>query len=332
MLLIVGTMLPAVARAGILADIIDAISISIHGNFAEADTISGTGNSQTMPLPKASLNPGQDTGGGDITVVDDSALVSDDGPSGSFSRPKNSTISTYVVREGDTLSGIAELFDVTPSTILWANDLSKGSALKPGQTLTILPVTGVKYTVSKNDTLASVAKKFSGDATEIANFNGLDNGVLVAGTEIIIPDGEIAAPAPTPVKKITVNGKKVATTIAAGYYSSPLKNYVRTQGVHGYNGIDMGAPAGTPIYAAAEGDVLIAKQGGYNGGYGSYVVIQHSNGSQTLYAHQTSVVANVGQHVVKGQLIGTVGNSGRVSGPTGYHLHFEIRNGPRNPF
>lgn len=332
MMIIIGALLPSTARAGIFADIISAVSNSIHGNVAEAESVSGAGNSQTMPLPKATLNPGQDTGGGDITIIDDSALVSDDGPSGSYSRPKNSTISTYVVREGDTVSGIAELFEVTPSTILWANDLTKGSKLKAGQVLTILPVTGVKYTIRKGDTLASVAKKFDGDVTEIVNYNSIEDGTLAVGTELIIPNGEITAPAPTPAKKISVGGKKVTTTISAGYYSSPLKSYVRTQGIHGYNGVDLAAPMGTSIYAAAEGDVIVAKQGGYNGGYGSYVVIQHDNGSQTLYAHQTTVVASVGQHVVKGQLIGTVGNSGRVSGPTGHHLHFEIRNGTRNPF
>lgn len=336
MMLIVGSMLPSVARAGTITDImmgvVDAISGSFHRNIAEAETVAGAGNSQTMPLPKGALNPGQDTGGGEITIVDDSALVADDGPSGSFSRPKNSTISTYVVREGDTLTGIAELFDVSPSTILWANELTKSSKLKPGQVLTILPVTGVKYTIRKGDTLATVAKKFDGDVTEIVAYNGIDNGTLVVGAEIIIPNGEIAAPAPTPAKKITINGTKVTATISAGYYSSPLKSYVKTQGIHGYNGVDLAAPIGTPIYASAEGDVIVAKQGGYNGGYGSYVVIQHANGSQTLYAHQTTVMTSVGAHVSKGQQIGTVGNSGRVSGPTGYHLHFEIRNGVRNPF
>ena len=342
MLLIVGTLLPAVARAGIVSDIIQAVSNSIRGNVAEAETVSGTGNVQNMQLPKSTLNGNStaDVGGGDITIVDDSALVSDEGPVGSISKPKNSTISTYVVREGDTLSGIATLFDVTPSTILWANDMTKKSALKPGQTLTILPVTGVKYTVRKGDTIASVAKKFDGDPSEIASYNGLDNGTLAVGEEVIIPNGEIAAPAPTPVsvavavKKAPVIGaivKTITSTISAGYFSSPLAHYIRTQGIHGYNGVDLADPAGTPILAAAEGDVIVANEGGYNGGYGNYVVIQHDNGSQTLYSHATQVLVRVGQHVSRGQEIATVGHSGRVSGPTGNHLHFEVRNGGRNP-
>jgi murein DD-endopeptidase MepM/ murein hydrolase activator NlpD len=73
----------------------------------------------------------------------------------------------------------------------------------------------------------------------------------------------------------------------------------------------------------------VGASGAWNGGYGNYVVIQHGNGSQTLYAHQSKIIVGVGEHVVQGQVIGYVGNTGRSTGP---HLHFEVRNGPRNPF
>jgi murein DD-endopeptidase MepM/ murein hydrolase activator NlpD len=85
---------------------------------------------------------------------------------------------------------------------------------------------------------------------------------------------------------------------------------------------------GAPIFAAATGDVVVARQGGYNGGYGNYVVIQHGNGTQTLYGHMQSVSVSPGDHVVQGQTIGYLGNTGRSTGP---HLHFEVR-GARNPF
>ncbi|MFA7310107.1 MAG: M23 family metallopeptidase, partial [Candidatus Paceibacterota bacterium] len=114
-----------------------------------------------------------------------------------------------------------------------------------------------------------------------------------------------------------------------GYYMAPLSRYTETQGIHGYNGVDLAAPVGTPIMASANGDVIIAKAGGYNGGYGSYVVISHGNGSQTLYAHMSKVSTYDGAHVVQGQVIGYVGSTGKS---TGAHVHFEIRNGIRNPF
>lgn len=279
------------------------------------------------------IDPSGSVGGGDITVVDSSALMPEEGPAGTIAdieKPKNGTISTYMVREGDTLSGIAKLFNVTSNTILWANDLSKGSKLQVGQALTILPITSVRHTVKKGDTLASVAKRYSADATEIANYNGIDDGALEIGAQILVPNGEVAAPLPsaTSTKKPAVAATR-GTAGQIGYYLSPLARYVRTQGVHGYNGIDMGAPIGTPIVASAEGDVIIAKQGGYNGGYGSYVVIQHANGSQTLYSHMSSVSTYDGKHVAQGEMIGAVGQTGRATGP---HLHFEIRNGIRNPF
>lgn len=303
--------------------------------MAEADTVTSSGNLQTMALPRAAKNidPTAARGGGDIVIVDDSALVPEEGPSGTIAdieKPKNSTISVYVVKPGDTLSTIATMFDVSPNTILWANDLPKGSALKVGQQLTILPVTGVRYTVKSGDTVASVAKKFKGSDEEIMAFNGLESNKLAAGTVIIIPDGEVAAPAPTKTPGKTVTASiKYGTAATIGYYMAPLAVYIETQGIHGYNGVDLAAKVGTPIMASAAGEVVVAKASGYNGGYGGYVVIQHANGSQTLYGHMSSVSTYVGATVAQGQVIGAVGSTGKSTGP---HLHFEIRNGIRNPF
>lgn len=354
LLLVIGAMVPAIARASMLSTILAAIKIS----RAQADeTAQDTGNVQTMALltPATNLDPSPARGGGDITIVDGSALVPEEGPSGTIAdieKPKNSTISRYVVRPGDSLSSIAKLFDVTPNTVLWANDLSSASQLKVGQELIILPVTGLKYTVKKGDTLASIAKKTGSDATEIANFNGLD-GALAAGTEIIIPDGEVPSStgAKSPRSGVLVksgvrasgsvipfannprepahNVGPVGSASQIAYYTAPLTHYIQTQGIHGYNAVDLAAPAGTPILAAADGTVTIAKAGGWNGGYGSYVVITHGNGSQTLYSHMSRVATYDGARVVRGQVIGYVGSTGSSTGP---HVHFEIRNGIRNPF
>ncbi len=103
---------------------------------------------------------------------------------------------------------------------------------------------------------------------------------------------------------------------------------MRTQGIHGYNGVDLGASVGAPVRAAAGGTVMLSRSGGYNGGYGNYIVIKHPNGSQTLYAHLSSNAVAAGQVVTQGQTIGAVGNTGRSTGP---HLHFEVRGG-KNPF
>ncbi len=305
------------------------------------------------------INPAPARGGGDITIVDSSAVVPEEGPSGTIAdieKPENGTISTYIVQPGDTVASVADMFSVSQGTILAANNLKKGSALQAGQKLVILPVTGIPYTVKKGDTLASIATRFGGDATEISNYNGVDDSTLAAGQEIIIPNGEVPASAAvvkTSTKSTSVKSKPAArsssrpglfannpaepahnvgapgTAAQIAYYIAPLSHYLRTQGIHGYNAVDLAAPAGTPIMAAATGDVVVAREGGWNGGYGSYVVISHGNGSQTLYAHMSKVAAYDGEHVVQGQVIGYVGETGEATGP---HVHFEIRNGIQNPF
>lgn len=292
------------------------------------------GNLQTMDLlrPAMNLDPAPAEGGGDI-VITDAALQPQEGPAGTIAdivKPKNAMISIHIVREGETLSEIAAMYEVTANTILWANDIPRASSIRVGQELTILPITGVRYTVKKGDTLSSIARRFGADADEVANFNGLDGASLAVGREILIPNGEVAAPAAPKATASRASGAPatITATVSAGYFSSPLSGYTKTQGIHGYNGVDLAAPNGTPVMAAAAGEVIVAKGSGYNGGYGEYVVIKHDNGTQTLYAHASSVIVSMGQRVQQGQVIAYVGNTGRS---TGAHLHFEVRGG-KNPF
>ena len=94
-----------------------------------------------------------------VPVVEGDALVSSTGPMGTselLAKPTSDQISIYVVREGDTLSQIAEMFNVTVNTIKWGNDLSSNT-LKVGDTLVILPISGVKHVVIKGDTITSLA-------------------------------------------------------------------------------------------------------------------------------------------------------------------------------
>ncbi|NBD74236.1 peptidoglycan DD-metalloendopeptidase family protein [Patescibacteria group bacterium] len=298
--------------------------------------VAGAHNSQTMPLLRAARHqdPNPARGGGDVTVVEGSALAAattplDAGEEYEATTADPGAISLYIVREGDTLSQIAEMFDVSINTIRWANDLSASEAIQPGGTLTILPISGVQHEVEEGDTLSTLAEAYGGDINEIRQFNGLAATETIApGDTITIPGGELAESAPASAQQSFASASSPAPArTTQGYFTHPLPGGQRTQGLHGYNGVDYAAPVGTPIVAAARGEVIVARGAGWNGGYGNYMVIDHPNGTQTLYSH-LSGLAVWGGSVVAGQVIGYVGNTGRSTGP---HLHFEVR-GAANPF
>jgi murein DD-endopeptidase MepM/ murein hydrolase activator NlpD len=92
-------------------------------------------------------------------------------------------------------------------------------------------------------------------------------------------------------------------------------------------GVDIGAPTGTPVRATADGIVIYAQ---VESGYGKLIRVDHGNGMQTYYAHLSKFYVNVGQDVRRGEVIGEVGSTGRVTAP---HLHYEVRMGgaPMNP-
>ena len=290
-----------------------------------------------LPLLEAAVHsdPNPDKWSGEIALSEGSALVPTGGPEGTAtvykeSRASNGEISLYIVREGDSLSQIASMFGVSVNTVLWANNLKSAKDIHEGDELLILPVTGLRYTIAKGDTLQSIAKKYDADKEEIATFNGLEsNASLAVGNTIIIPGGNLAAPKSTPTKSSSSGSVAKSTSLPAisGYFANPVPGARLTQGIHGYNGVDLGAPAGTPVYAAAGGSIIVARGSGYNGGYGTYLVVSHSNGTQTLYAHLSSLAVSGGS-VAQGDLIGYVGSTGRS---TGNHLHFEVR-GATNPF
>lgn len=272
-------------------------------------------------------DPQAATGGGDV-IVDAGSLVSHGvaGPDDMEESVSSGEISVYTVRSGDTPSQIAEMYDVSVNTIYWANDIENG-VIQPGETLVILPITGVRHVVKDGETLSTIAKKYDGDLEEILDYNQLASvDDLSVGDTVVVPNGEAQS---TPKRVATAKPTSVSGNVSSGGgFSHPVPGARRTQGIHGYNAVDLAAPAGTSIRAAAAGEVIISKSSGWNGGYGRYIVIRHANGSQTLYAHNSSNSVGVGAYVAQGQTIGYVGSSGKSTGP---HVHFEVR-GARNPF
>lgn len=337
------TALPLYAHAGIFTDILDFFSGS---ESAEASLISSPmiQELEATEPPESALEQKNEPSAGikqetsGLVFSQESALMAPSNPLGRIEDANGGSdlIFLYTVREGDTLSSIGKSFGVSVNTILWANELKSSRAIKAGDKLVILPVSGVQHEVKKGETIASIAKKYNinkDGEEDILAFNGLMPGEpLEIGSEIIIPDGElqiqIAAPsrAPSYLSRLPE---------IFGYFMRPVlggtnprwKNKNNPQGLHGNNGVDISIACGTPIVASASGTVIVARSSGWNGGYGKYVVLAHPNGTQTLYGHNSKIFVSVGQSVVQGQHIANIGSTGRS---TGCHVHFEVR-GAKNP-
>lgn len=275
--------------------------------------------------------------------------------SASAPRPARTGVETYVVKAGDTLGSIARDNAVDVGTILWANNLSERQYIRPGDTLRILPVSGVAITIRKGDTLAAIADRYNGTVDEIIKINQLNSEIVPVGKELIIPGGEppvvvqnrtIAvarnsgrlqengvaaqrqeAPSASPVSKpgdATESPNKPKTKLLW-----PTSGHVITQ-YYGWRhtGLDLDGDYTSPLYAAEDGVVDIA--GWNSGGYGLMVLIAHSNGMKTRYGHASKLFVKTGDQVKRGQVIAMMGSTGRS---TGSHLHFEVYvNGKRvNP-
>jgi LysM repeat protein len=215
----------------------------------------------------------------------------------------------YIVEDGDTLSSVAEKFNISTETILWANNLSKGSVIKEGQSLVILPVSGVMYMVQKGDTLSDIAGIYKGKTDQIVAFNGLSGEAdIFIGDLLIIPDGKI------PIKAV----QPVLAPLAESYFMIPCEGII-TQTMHTFNAVDVANSCGKPIIAAAGGTV---QRTGLIAIGGNRVTILHPNGVVTYYGHLSSILVQPGQSVSQGEIIGYMGQTGNA---TGCHLHFEVR-------
>lgn len=324
------------ASAGVISNFTDKVkAIFVEAPLPEEETSLAT--TQTMALFKPTVVDGTTTDGAEEVInLEQDSLQAVSGPlrvsTEDVDFPMTDTISVYEVKKGDTLQTVAKLFNVSVNTIMWANNLTSKTITK-GDTLVILPVTGIKHVVKKGDTIASVAKKYKADEQDIASYNGVSvDAELAINDTVIVPDGEIEIIQATPKTSKTKAKPRILNsyTYAApsGFLTRPVIGGRKSQGIHGHNGVDIAASIGTPVLASASGRVIIARVGGYNGGYGNMIIISHDKGVQTVYGHLNTIAVTQGQTVTQGQQIGEVGNTGRS---TGSHLHFEVR-GAKNPF
>lgn len=274
---------------------------------------------------------GEDVDASSATVVGGSLSSLAISESGASVAPRDAILA-YAVQDGDTLSTIASAYGISLNTLLWANGLSVRSIVKPGQSLRILPVSGVVHTVKRGDTVAAIAKKYSVSEDQILAYNNIDDAQgLQVSQDVIVPGGEIKAP--VPVSRKTAVGSIFSSTpststpkLANGtkmVWPTDLTYIVR--GLSWYHtGVDIdcnGHANGTSTndnYAAADGIVQFA---GVKRGYGNVVEINHGNGLVTRYGHHYSLYVQTGQQITAGTPIGRCGSTGSS---TGTHLHFEV--------
>ncbi len=242
-------------------------------------------------------------------------------------RPRAEVIK-YEVVGGDTLSEIAEKFEISVSSVRWANDLSDKDTIRPGDILNIPPVSGVIHKVKKGETIKIIAKKYKANPQTIADFpfNYIDYSLaLQLGQTLIVPGGVKPKPVVVPVPGFSApanRGPSNYGAIGSGLFARPILGPINQYPSWWHPGIDIGADYGAGVYAAGGGRVITANRQAY--GFGWHIFIDHGNGYVTAYAHLSGIKVNVGQNISKGQLIGAVGCTGRC---TGSHLHFEVRRG-----
>ncbi len=232
-------------------------------------------------------------------------------------------IISYEVQEGDTIKSIAAKFGVDEDTVRWQNSIT-GDRIKIGQTIEVLPVTGIAHKVQKGDTVYSIAKKYDTESQAIVDFpfNTFANDEtfeLAIGQLVIVPDGVkpseiITSPR---IRQITPDA---GTVVASGQFAWPTAGAISQRFAWYHKGLDVANRASPTVLAADSGRVIVA---GWpdNSGYGNRVIIDHGNGYKTLYAHLQKIYVVQGQTVARGSAIGQMGSTGRS---TGIHLHFEV--------
>ncbi len=272
---------------------------------------------------------------GDVLVSDDSGyLVKVNPPTDESNRIGLTDYAVHTVQGGETMSAIAKKYSVKVETVMWENNIVNSNTLRTGQKLLIPPVDGVSYKVANGENIEKIAKKYSISADSIIAQNGLDKNLVYKGQELFLPG---AKPIQTPnlvIGRNPVASRSYRSTVSATSSTATPdigKMFIfptlgsTTQGFRsGHYALDIGNRAMPPIWAASGGTVVKASSGTWGGGYGTHVIVDHGNGVKSLYAHMDSLNVSEGQWINQGDVIGVMGNTGRVYGATGIHLHWEV--------
>ncbi|UCF97674.1 MAG: peptidoglycan DD-metalloendopeptidase family protein [Spirochaetaceae bacterium] len=224
-------------------------------------------------------------------------------------------IKLYRVREGDTLSGIAERFGMDLDTIASLNrEWGSGVHLvQIGEAIKIPNQDGIYIEIEED--LDALCEEKGVPVEVVSTVNGVDRTEIIPGMELFFPGVQH-----TGIERSVITGSAFLKPVAGwltsgfGYRRDPF-----TKEMHFHRGLDLAARAGTSVRAALDGRVIAV---GYDPVLGNYILIRHQISYSSIYGHLSQIWISRGATVTRGQRIGAVGNSGKSTGP---HLHFEIR-------
>ncbi len=279
------------------------------------------------PLPKGGLQLPADSQIAGV-LADYSQASTDPKPDVPVQLPNTSILqtlktSTYTLKKGDTISGIAKSAGVSVETLISFNGITDVRRLNAGMTLKIPSMNGTLYKVRRGDSLGEIAKAHGVKLSNILDANSIKSAVIVPGQELFLPGGHMS----------TFALKKALGTLfiwpTTGVITSPfgMRHDPFTGIMEFHNGIDIANVLGTPVKASMDGRVALV---GRNRGYGNFIILNHGEGFQTLYGHLSKSLVQKGEYVKAGQKIGLMGDTGYATGP---HLHFTIykNSAPVNP-
>lgn len=230
--------------------------------------------------------------------------------------PALSRLQRHTIAAGETVESIAKQYNLIPATVMGLNpSLQKGS-VPVGTTIFIPPYNGIRVETPAGWTWQKLAEAYKVRADVLFEVNGCQ-----AKPEVVFVPGVNWTPGrPVSPAVALLQGyplpNATAEALGYGWQLHPVRGQVFF-----HSGIDLLAPVGTPVRAVGQGIVAYA---GPQGNYGNLVVVNHQAGKQTRYAHLETVTAKIGQRVRPGEVLGTVGTTGRPDLQSA-HLHFEIR-------
>lgn len=280
------------------------------------------GSFEHSPLQEVIQEEQEEVPTPEVVARVEATVPTPDPPQVEEKRQEKASIFVHKVNAGETLWDIALAYGVSVDTISSANDMKNKNYLSIGQELQIPSVNGVLHQVATGESLWEISERYNVSVDEITRVNEItDPSRIQPNTKLVIPGATQLRPRDV----LLVNGQLQKA------FDWPVRG--RISSTYGprwgkmHNGLDIAISTGTPVKAAADGRITFA---GWNGGYGILVIIDHGNGIETRYAHNSRLNVKVGQKVTRGETVAYSGNTGVSTGP---HVHFEIRyrNNPVNP-